>query len=147
MTQKQFSFWPVFAVVVAAIVFFSMLFFVLDSPLPNSWDEGLYFNRAHYDRQVFEEHGFSGLVSALRWEDPHQPPAYRILALPYNLIFGVHPVALKMHGLVFWCITLWLIYLTGSLIAGANAGAFAVIYLAICPIIIYTGKLFYTEYV
>ena len=143
--KTRFSFWPLFALIVAAIIFFSMLFFILDAPLPSSWDEGLYFNRAHYDQQAFQKNGFGGLVSVLFREDPHQPPAYRILALPWNLIFGVHPISLEAYALFFWCLTLWLIYLTGKLLAGVDAGAFAVVYLAICPIVIRTGKQFCTE--
>lgn len=144
--QTRFSFWPTFALVVSGIIFSAIWFYILDAPLPKSWDEAIYFNRAHLDWHVFQKSGLRGLIAALRYEDTYHPPAYRMLALPYNLIFGVHPISLKAHALFFWCLTLWLIYLTGKSLAGAGAGAFAVIYLAICPIIIYTAEQFYTEY-
>lgn len=146
MAHTRFRFWPLFALIVSGVIFSAMLFYVLDAPLPNSWDEALYFNMAHNDHYAFQEGGLRGLISALRWADPYRPPAHRILALPYHLIFGIHPIALKAHALSFWCFALWLIYLAGKSLVGADAGALTVIYLAVCPAVIYTGKLFYSEY-
>ncbi len=146
VSGDPFHYWPAFAFGVSLVIFSAILFFVLDNPFPKGWDEAIYFNRAFYDWHVFHNSGFHKLLGALLYEDTYHPPAYRILALPWNLIFGVHPFALRAHSLVFWCLSLWLIYLTGKSLARPEAGAFAVIYLAMSPMVINATQHFYTEY-
>ena len=146
MSQTRIGFWPCFALGVTAVIFSATLFFIRDTPLPSTWDEALYVNLVQQDLQSYNEGGLHKLATSLRYNDTHRPPAYRILVLPYNLIFGVQTTALKAHALFFWCLTLWIMYLAGKSLAGSDAGAWAVMYLALAPIIAYGGKLFYTEY-
>uniref|UniRef100_A0ACD5GRK1 ArnT family glycosyltransferase n=1 Tax=Desertifilum tharense IPPAS B-1220 TaxID=1781255 RepID=A0ACD5GRK1_9CYAN len=79
-------------------------------------------------------------------EDRSRPPAYRILVLPFSLLFGTSTTLLRVCAWGFWGATLGFVYLAGRAIAEPIAGAFAALFLLVCPIAIGTNMRFYVDY-
>ncbi len=145
-SKIRFNFWPALAILVSGVIFLAILFYILDVSAPKGWDEAMYLNRVYYDWNIFKAEGFQKLIGALHYQEPMRPPGYRIEVLPFNLMFGVHLTALRLHGLFFWMLTLWLVYGTAKMLAGVEGGAFAVIFLALSPVLAHSAQFLMTEH-
>lgn len=121
-------------------------FWIFEHPYGTNWDEARYINRAYRDVAFFRQNGLSGMLGVLVGEDRTRPPAYRILVLPITLLTGANPYLLRLLSLASLGVTLWFTYQVGKRIAGVTAGAFAVAFLALCPIVVAPGMRFYVDF-
>ncbi|MCA1994815.1 MAG: glycosyltransferase family 39 protein, partial [Coleofasciculus sp. S288] len=140
------EFWIALALLTVTTITIAAVFWIVAHPYGTNWDEARYINRAYKDVASFEQGGFGELVRVLLHEDRARPPAWRIIALPFTLLFGVNSAIVRIVSLLSLGVSLAFIYLAGRRIAGATAGAFAVAFLAVCPIIIQPSMRFYVDY-
>ncbi len=145
VTIKQ-NFWPIFAVLVIGLIVAASVSWILDHPFGISWDEAQYFNRVQEDVRIFDVGGFRALAKSFLLEDRVRPPAYRVLMFPFSYLLGFSPAKARFVSLSFFVISLLFVYLATRRIAGRAAGAFAVIFLCLCPEIIFPTIVFGTEY-
>ncbi|MBD2103246.1 glycosyltransferase family 39 protein [Leptolyngbya sp. FACHB-261] len=148
LLSKTFAqrFWLVLTVSIVSVVLLASLFWVLNHPYATTWDEAAYINRAYEDVGSFQKDGLYGLAKSIMGADRGRPPANRLLALPVTLLAGVSPILLRLVSLSGWALSLGLIYLAAQRLAGPTAGAFASLWLALCPIAILSSMRFYTEF-
>jgi len=141
------KFWIVMALVVVVVVFFASFQWIIENPFAANMDEAVYINQAHNDVTVLQERGFRGLGRTIAYGDRAKPPLYRMLVLPVTAVWDDFPISLlRVFSLVFLVISLVFLYLAARQIAGPTAGAFAVIFLALSPVVIGANKSFGTEY-
>ncbi len=135
------------ALAVVVLVTLASLLWNHDHPFGFNWDEAIYFDEMQTDVGYFHEAGIRGLARAWLRVDPARPPAYRVLAAPFALLFGPSPFVLRSVAIFARVLTFMLIYLGVRKIGGQDSAALAVIILALCPDIIFFGTIFYNEYV
>lgn len=148
LTAKTFAekIWIFLAFLTLSAVTIAAFFWIFAHPYGTNWDESRYVNRIYRDVTLFQQGGIGEFLKGVINEDRSRPPAYRLIALPFNLLFGVNPATMRFVSLASLWVTLGFIYLAGKRIAGVTAGAFSVIFLAICPIIIAGNMRFYVDY-
>lgn len=147
-THKAFGekFWIFLAFCTLIVLTIAGTFWIFAHPYGTNWDEARYINRIYRDVALFQQGGIGEFLKSVINEDRSRPPAYRLIALPFNLLFGVNPTIIRLVSLASLWVTLGFIYLGGRRIAGVKAGALGVIFLAICPIIIAANMRFYVDY-
>lgn len=138
--------WLGFALFAVVAISIAAIFWIFAHPYSTNWDEARYINRAYRDVVFFRQGGISELLKGLIGEDRTRPPAYRVLVLPLTLILGASPALVRLVSLAFIWLSLWITFLVGKRIAGPAAGAFAVAFLMICPIVIAPGMRFYVDF-
>lgn len=151
--KVSIRFWATLAVVTVVLIVIASVIWILDHPYGISWDEAGYFNRVLLDSKRVEQGGskfFGGgfiyFAGSMLLEERYRPPAYRLLAGPFIYLFGFTPVSVRLLSIGFLMVSLILVYLTGRSVAGSAAGAFAVIFLSLCPDVIFASMFFGTEY-
>jgi 4-amino-4-deoxy-L-arabinose transferase-like glycosyltransferase len=145
LNVSEGKFWLAFTVSVAIIITIAAIFWILAHPYATNWDEARYINQSYRDAAAFYQDGIAGLKILVQ-EDRPRPPAFRILVLPFSLLFGPNPTVFRLVSWLSWWGTLGLVYLAAKRIAGVSAGAFAALFLALCPIIIQPSMRFYVDY-
>ncbi|OKH40174.1 hypothetical protein NIES2119_04450 [[Phormidium ambiguum] IAM M-71] len=138
--------WIFLAFLTLSVVTIAAIFWIFAHPYGTNWDESRYVNRIYRDVTLFQQGGIGEFLKGVINEDRSRPPAYRLIALPFNLLFGVNPATMRLVSLASLWVTLGFIYLAAKRIAGVTAGAFSVIFVAICPIIIAGNMRFYVDY-
>jgi len=146
-TGSQTLYLPLLALAVVVLVTLASLLWSYDHPYGFNWDESFYIDEMHTDVAHFQAEGVRGLVKTWLTQDGSRPPAYRILAFPFAAFFGPSPFVLRSVSILFRILTFWLVYSGVRCVAGRNSAAFAVIFLALCPEIVFFGAVFYNEYV
>ncbi|MGA9379194.1 MAG: glycosyltransferase family 39 protein [Phormidium sp.] len=140
------KFWIFLAFLSLTAVTIAAVFWIFAHPYGTNWDEARYINRIYRDVAFFQQGGIGEFLKGVINEDRSRPPAYRLIVLPFNLLFGINPTTMRLVSLASLWVTLGFIYLAGKRIAGEISGAFAAIFLAICPIIIAGNMRFYVDY-
>lgn len=140
------KFWISLVFLTLTAVTIAAVFWIFAHPYGTNWDEARYINRIYRDVTFFQQGGIGEFLKGVINEDRSRPPAYRLIALPFNLLFGVNPAIMRFVSLASLWVTLGFIYLAARKIAGVKAGAFAAIFLAVCPIIIAGSMRFYVDY-
>ena len=143
---SQSLYLPRLAVAVVVFVTIASLLWSHDHPYGFNWDESLYVNQMHTDVSNFHAEGIRGLFKAWLTGDSGRPPAYRILAFPFAALFSPSPFVLRSVSIVFRVFTFWLVYSGMRRIGGRDSAAFAVIFLTLCPDMVFIGSVFYNEY-
>lgn len=140
------KFWLGLALLTVTAIAIASLFWLGAHPFSTNWDEGRYINRAYRDVAAFRQGGILELLKAVIGEDRTRPPAYRLLVLPLTLLLGAKPLLLRLVGLACMGVSVWLTFLMAKRIAGLAAGAFAVVFLTLCPIVVAPSLRFYVDY-
>lgn len=140
------QFWTIFAGLVVSLVAISAVFWVMSHPYGTNWDEARYINRAYRDVALFRQGGWGQLIQAIWNEDRTRPPAFRLVILPLTLTIGVNSTLLRLVSLGFIGGSLGFVYLAAKRLAGSAVGAFAVIFLATCPIVVAPSMRFYVDF-
>lgn len=140
------EFWIAFALLALSTITITSLFWIVAHPYGTNWDEARYINRAYRDVATFRDGGIGELIRVLIQEDRSRPPAYRLLVLPFTLLFGANPILVRFISLMSLWVSALFIYLAGKRIAGATAGAFAAAFLTLCPIIVGPTMRFYVDF-
>ncbi|MBE9178907.1 glycosyltransferase family 39 protein, partial [Oculatella sp. LEGE 06141] len=140
------KFWLIFTCSVACIITVAAVFWILDHPYASNWDEARYVNQSYQDVAAFRRGGLGELLRVLVQEDRPRPPAFRLLVLPFTLLLGPSATIFRLVSWASWWVTLGFVYLAAKRIAGMTGGAFAALFLALCPIIIQPSMRFYVDY-
>lgn len=139
-------YWPLLALLTAMLVTAGSIIWNYEHPFGFNWDESVYFNEMQMDVSTFHGHGISGLIKGWLVDDPLRPPAYRVFAFPFAILFGPGPFVLRCVAIFFRIITLALLYLGVRQISNRDAAAVSVILLALCPDFVFFNMIFYNEY-
>ncbi len=139
-------YWVGLAVLIAGGVAIAAGFWIAAHPYGTNWDEARYINRAVRDGFLFWREGPLGLLHGLMAEDRTRPPAYRLLVLPFTLLFGAHTALLRWIALATLGLSLVLTFWVGKRIAGPMAGAWTVATLCLCPAVVAPGMRFYVDF-
>ena len=137
--------WAVLFAVAAFFVTIAAVSYMVSDPVPTSWDEAEYVNRAFLDQAALRR-GPKPFVGQLLKEETFRPPAYRILHVPFTLAVGVTAPSLRLVCFAGLFVTLWLVYLAVSELAGRSAGTFAAIFILPLPAVLGSVTWFSTEY-
>ncbi len=143
--RKAERFSLILSIVVLAGILAAAVFWALDHPFPINWDEAQYFNQDQSDIRALKTEGLHGLARNFFHYDPLRPPAYRVLAIPFTYLLGFNPAVARFVSLACFVATLFLTFLGVWRMAGRVAAAFAVIFLSLCPGIIFPSMMFGTE--
>jgi 4-amino-4-deoxy-L-arabinose transferase-like glycosyltransferase len=108
----------------------------LDHPYGTSWDEAGYINEVLVDAQRLEHGLLLKLGGRILIKSYGRPPAYRPLALPFLVVFGLHTASARLMCLVCFALSAGLIYLATRRIDNDLAGAFAALVFALAPIVV-----------
>ena len=117
------------------------------NPLPSYWDEAVYAKAAILDRFQVRTNGLRGFVETFYNADPLRPPMHRVAALPVTLIAGADLAVLRGLSLLIMLLSGTLIGLAVRREAGDAAGVLAFLLAIGTPVVIYSTKMFGTEYV
>lgn len=146
MSGFKRNYWLVLAIAIFILVTFAAFAWMRENPQANDWDEALYFNQVMGDVHLVKSGGLYKIARAFLIQDKERPPAYRILAVPFTFIFGFSPTVVRLVSFGFFTVSLIFVFLATKCIGGIRAGAFAVIFLCLCPGIIWPVMVFGTEY-
>jgi hypothetical protein len=119
---------------------------IRDNPRPAYYDEALYAIYALIDAWALKTYGFSGAYYAMLKVDPLQPPALRILALPFTIAASPSLAVLRAISLGGLLASAAMIAVAVKRVAGDVAAAFAFLFTMSLPIIILSTRMFHTEY-
>ena len=137
--------WALLFAIAAFFVTVSAVSYMVSDPVPIGWDEADYVNRALLDQAALRR-GPKPFVGQLLKEETFRPPAYRILHVPFTLAIGVTAPSLRLVCFAGLLLTLWLVYLAVSELAGPSAGTFAAIFILPLPAVLGSVTWFSTEY-
>jgi 4-amino-4-deoxy-L-arabinose transferase-like glycosyltransferase len=146
MKKVEQHYWFGFAALIIVLIFMASVLWMRDHPFGIGWDEAEYFDRALSDLNHLKDDGLVAFVRGMLFEDTIRPPAYRLLVIPFTFVFGFSPATVRLVSLSIFVFGLVFVYLTAKNIAGPSAGAFALIFLSLSPIMIFSSLLFGTEY-
>ena len=146
MTLFGRKIWLLLASVSIVLVTIASISWMKADPVAISWDEAVYFNQVIQDVNHFNASGLHGLASALLHEDSIRQPAYRMLSIPFVLVFGFTPTLVRLVNLGFFLITALILFLTARSLAGNDAGAIAAVFFCLCPFVLWCGIVFGTEF-
>lgn len=133
------AFIPIFCIMVASVRW------SFDHPYGTSWDEAIYINQALVDAQCLDHgmlHRLGGRILLGSWG---RPPAYRVLALPFLVLFGSHTASMRLLSLVCYGLSCLLVYLATRRITSRPAAALAVLVFALSPEVVSACMWFSTE--
>ncbi len=139
-------YWPLLALVTVMLVTVASLVWNWEHPFGFNWDEAGYLDEMQMDVSSFHAHGIAGLIKAWLVSDSVRPPAYRVFAFPFAVLFGPGPFVLRLVAILFRIVTLAFVYLGICRISSRAAAAVSVILLALSPDFVFFGTVFYNEY-
>jgi len=139
-------YWQTLAILITGVILAAGVLWASRHATGTDWDEAGYINRVIQDRFVFQAEGLYGLVRTIGCDEPARPPAYRMLAVPITIPFGVSAPAVRYIAILVFAATLALIYWLGRRLAGRACGAFTVLLLATSPTLLLWGVKFSTEF-
>jgi len=139
-------YWHFVALIVVTVAFITAFQWVADHPFAGHMDEAVYLNQVQSDIMALDERGVKGLARSILYKDRAKPPAYRLSVLPLTSLWdGFSLTTLRIISLVFILLSLVFVYLTAASLAGTVNGAFSVIFLILCPLILSVNKYYGTE--
>jgi 4-amino-4-deoxy-L-arabinose transferase-like glycosyltransferase len=139
-------YWPLLALVTVMLIAVASLVWDWEHPFGFNWDEAVYLDEMQTDVSLFHAHGVAGLIKAWLVSDPVRPPAYRVFAFPFAVLFGPGPFVLRFVAILFRIVTLAFVYLGICRMGSRAAAAVSVTLLALSPDFIFFGTVFYNEY-
>jgi hypothetical protein len=133
-------------IVLILLTVFQQISFALNNPFPTGWDEAVYVNTLASDFYAFKKGGISEYLKHLILQDRIRPPAFRILAFLFVLVAGPGTTALRLGSIMFFYLTIGLVYLTIRRIADHSSACIAILVPLTSPISIQVTRIFGTEY-
>jgi len=143
--KSQGRFWLLFAAATVIVIMLAAVRWSLDHPYGTSWDEAEYINQVLVDAQRLEHGMLLKLGGRIVIKSYGRPPAYRPLALPFLVLFGLHSAAARLLSLVCFAFSSWFVYLATRRIGSRVAGAFAALIFALSPDVVSASMWFSTE--
>lgn len=115
---------------------------IVANPLPSYWDEALYANSVISDVASATTRGARGFLDAYWNVDPLRPPAERLMAFPFALLFGPRLFLLRALSILGFVIAaFWL-----AACAGRDARDLTLLFVLASPVLVLSAKMFGTEY-
>ncbi len=143
--SSKTNLWIYFAGTVVIIIMMAATRWSLDHRFGTNWDESEYINEVLIDAQRLEHGMLLKLGGRIMVKSYGRPPAYRPLALPFLVVFGLHPVSARLMCLACFGLSAWLIFLATRRIDNELAGGFAVLVFALSPTVISASSWLSTE--
>jgi len=140
----QSRYWTVFAFVTVSLILTAALFWALSHPFGIHWDEAEYINQSLVDTHRLQ-HGALYKLAGRILKSGVRPPAYRVLALPFFVVFGFHTILARVVTLAWFALSSWFLFLATRRIAGPVAGALAVLVFCLSPEVIAASAFYSTE--
>jgi hypothetical protein len=137
--------WTLLSAVVVFFVTIGATSYMVADRVPIGWDEAFYVNRALLDQAALRR-GPKPFIGRLLKEDVARPPAYRILHVPFTLALGVSVPSLRLVSFACLLLTLGLVYLAVSDVAGTSAGLFSIIFILPLPSVLGPALWYSTEH-
>ncbi len=138
--------WFLLLSLILVVLLSSSVKWILDHPCAVSWDEASYFNTVLADQAALRVSGLRGLRTQILYDDRGRPPAFRLIAIPFHVVFGFSPVKMRLVSLGFHCASLVLLFLTTRKIASPKCAVLSVLVFCLSPDVVFASALFYTEY-
>lgn len=145
LLQKDRTWFLLLALTLCALLA-SAVQWMHEHPCAISWDEAVYFNSVLADQRAIRDSGLRGLRLKILYGDKGRPPAYRILAIPFYVVFGFSPFTLRLVSLAFHWFGLVFLYLTTRKIASPKCAVLSVLVCCLSPDVLFSSVVFYTEY-
>lgn len=95
--------WFLLLSLILVVLLSSSVKWILDHPCAVSWDEASYFNTVLADQAALRVSGLRGLRTQILYDDRGRPPAFRLIAIPFHVVFGFSPVKMRLVSLGFHC--------------------------------------------
>ena len=139
--------WICLALCIFTIISAAAIFWIKDNPFAYDGDEGEFIDTAYQDFHSVKDTSFIHFMRTdYRYRLTAYAPAFRLLALPGTLTFGPSILILRISSWICFSLTLLFIFLTVKNLSKDEAsGALAVIFLTLCPMLIFVSKLLMTE--
>ena len=117
------GYWPVLAAAGVCIVVVAAIIWSLAHPFGIHWDEAEYLNYAQLDAQRLRAGALLTVGGRILVKSWGRPPAFRLIALPFIALFGLHTLTARLVSLSCFCLSARFIYLAAR--SGARASLFA----------------------
>lgn len=130
----------VFAIIILAAICWSSA-----HPFGIHWDESGYLDETLIDVQRLRHlmlHKLGGRILFGSWG---RPPAYRLIADPILAVFGTATATARLVSLACFSLAAWFVFLSGRLLGGRVAGAFAALLFCLSPEVIAASSFFGTD--
>jgi len=144
-SEKETKVWQCLAASVVILIVLAAIRWSLAHPFGIHWDESEYLNSSFVDSQRLFSGRLLSLGARLLLGSWGRPPAYRILALPFLLLFGFHPTTARLESLTCFGLSCWFIYAAARRMGSATAGAFAVLVFALSSEVVSASIFFGTD--
>jgi 4-amino-4-deoxy-L-arabinose transferase-like glycosyltransferase len=118
---------------------------MLDHPYGIHADEAWYINEAQTDLHVLHRDGLHALARWLIHGDRSRPPGYRLLVLPFTMLFGYHILMLRLVTFACSLLSGWLIFLTTRHLTDRVAATMAALAFCLSPEVVHNSIFFSTE--
>jgi len=139
-------YWQTLALLITVVILAAGALWASRHATGTDWDEAGYINRVIQDRYIFQAEGLYGLIRTIGCHEPQRPPAYRMMAAPITIPFGVSTPGVRYISISMFAVTLAIIYWLGRRLAGPACGAFTVLLLATGPTMLLYAVKFGTEF-
>ena len=139
-------YWQILALIIVIVAFTTAFQWLADHQFAAHMDEAVYLNQVQNDAIALDERGVRGLARSILYQDRAKPPAYRLSVLPITSVWDSFSLTtLRTISLIFILLSLVFVYLTAVSLAGRVNGAFSVIFLTLCPLLLSVNKYYGTE--
>lgn len=139
------SFWLASAAFTVIVIALAGIRWSLDHPYGIHWDEAYYFNQAFSDIRILHGGSLHKIGGDILRGDSSRPPAYRLLALPFLALFGLHTATARLVSLAFYVGSAWFIYAGTRRVASSAGAGVAVLVFALSPEVVGASIFFSTE--
>jgi 4-amino-4-deoxy-L-arabinose transferase-like glycosyltransferase len=110
-----------------------------------NWDEAFYFNQALNNIRILHSGNLRHIGGMILIGSPSRPPAYRLLVLPFLLLFGHSIAVARFMTLGLTSLSAWFIYACTRRISGAVAPIMAVLVFCLSSEVVLDSTYFSTE--
>jgi 4-amino-4-deoxy-L-arabinose transferase-like glycosyltransferase len=138
-------FWVVFTAGCLILISAAAIVWSLHHPFGVQWDEAQYLNEASIDTQRLQHGMLLKLGGRLLIKSWGRPPAYRLLALPFLVVFGFHTAIARLTTLACFVVSSFFVYLATRRIAGRAGSGLAVLLFCLSPVVVSASIWFSTE--
>jgi hypothetical protein len=135
--------WSCFAAAAVLVIIVAAIRWSLAHPYGIHWDEAEYFDDVLIDITRLRTGALLRLGGRLLLNTRGIPPAFRILAIPFLVVFGFHATIARLTSLGCYALSSYFIYLATRRVASPVAGAFAALVFSLSPEVI-SGSIFFS---
>jgi len=143
--KSEGSFWLSFAALSVLVILVAAIRWSFAHPYGIHWDESSYFNDAALDVLRLKSGMLLTLLKRFSLDPVGRPPAFRLIALPFLVLFGFHTFTARLTSMACYAGSCWFIYRATRQAGSEVAGAFAVLIFALSPEVVAASIFFGTD--